>query len=168
VVIALAPLSIFGIFLFGGLALWGGAQLGGGWAALLSLAWPALFLSLGWNFLEYGLAPPGGEPGELEWGWLICAFVFLLMGGVPLIGGIWALREARSGAGRTGVSYGSRRLAATPRGGFELHAVDRRPRDTDTAVADRLERLARLHGAGDLTDAEFEAAKHATLDEAGA
>ena len=22
------------------------------------LAWPALFLSLGWNFLEYGVNPP--------------------------------------------------------------------------------------------------------------
>ena len=31
-------------------------------------------------------------------------------------------------------------------------------------VAERLERLARLHAAGDLTDAEFQAAKHATLD----
>jgi hypothetical protein len=38
--------------------------------------------------------------------------------------------------------------------------------DGDTDVTTRLERLARLHAAGDLTDAEFEAAKRATLDAA--
>jgi Short C-terminal domain len=166
-VIALTPLSIFGLFLFGGLALWGGAQLGAGWAGLISLAWPALFLSLGWNFLEFGLNPPGAEPGELAWGWLICAVVFGVMGGVPLAFGIWGLREAmrgRSDASRS--TYGTRRVAATPLGGFELH-VARRGFQASAAVAERLERLARLRDAGDLTDAEFEAAKRATLDEAG-
>jgi Short C-terminal domain len=167
VVVALTPLSIFGMFLFGGLAVWGGVQLGSGWASLISLAWPALFLSLGWNFLEFGLNPPGAEPGELEWGWLLCAIVFGLMGAVPLAVGIWGIREARGRRpGATDVAFGSRRLASTPRGGFELHAVDRRPRAADV-VADRLERLARLRAAGDLTDVEFEAAKRATLDEAG-
>ena len=165
-VVALTPLSIFGIFLFGGLALWGGVQLGSGWAGLVSLTWPALFLSLGWNFLEFGLNPPGAKPGELEWGWLICAVVFGLMGGAPLLGGIWALREARSGSAASRMTYGTQRLAMTPRGGFELHRADRRPRG-DGAVADRLERLARLRAAGDLTTAEFEAAKRATLAEAG-
>jgi hypothetical protein len=48
------------------------------------LGWSALFLSLGWNFLEFGLNPPG--PGDgVEWGWLVCAFVFALMGGLPLL-----------------------------------------------------------------------------------
>ena len=84
VVIALTPLSVFGLFIFGGLAAWGGASLGGGWIGILGLVWPALFLSLGWNFLEYGLNPPGAEPGELEWGWLLCAVIFGLMGGVEL------------------------------------------------------------------------------------
>jgi Short C-terminal domain len=165
-VIALTPLSIFGIFLFGGLALWGGAQLGGTWAGLVALAWPALFLSLGWNFLEFGLRPPGAEPGELAWGWLICAIVFGLMGGVPLAVGIWGLREARRGGSRDEGAHYTRRMAALPRGGYELHVVEPRPRRPWT-TADRLERLARLHDSGDLTDAEFEAAKRATLDEAG-
>lgn len=40
-------------------------------------AWAALFLSLGWNFLEYGLRPPGGG---LAWGWLVCAVAFFGLG----------------------------------------------------------------------------------------
>lgn len=52
---------------------------------LWTLAWPALFCSLGWNFLEYGVDPPPPETG-LVWGWLVCAVVFFLMGGIPLIG----------------------------------------------------------------------------------
>ena len=49
---------------------------------LMPLAWPGLFLSLGWNFLEFTFAPPGGG---LAWGWLTCGVVFVLMGGLPLL-----------------------------------------------------------------------------------
>jgi hypothetical protein len=49
---------------------------------LMPLAWPGLFLSLGWNFLEFTFTPPGGG---LAWGWLICGVVFVLMGGLPLV-----------------------------------------------------------------------------------
>jgi hypothetical protein len=45
-------------------------------------AWSALFLSLGWNFAEYGVHPPGGGVG---WGWLVCAVVFIAMGAAPLL-----------------------------------------------------------------------------------
>ena len=34
-----------------------------------SLFWPALFLSLGWNFFEFGLSPPDGT--GLAWGFLV-------------------------------------------------------------------------------------------------
>ena len=51
---------------------------------LWTLAWPALFLSLGWNFFEFGLDPPGQEGTSP--GWLVCAALFALMGGVPLVG----------------------------------------------------------------------------------
>ena len=51
-------------------------------ASLMLLAWPGLFLSLGWNFLEFAFAPPGGG---LAWGWLVCGVLFALMGGVPLL-----------------------------------------------------------------------------------
>jgi hypothetical protein len=49
------------------------------WAVL---AWPALFLSLGFNFWEYGLDAPG--PQGMEWGMIICGVIFVLMGAVPL------------------------------------------------------------------------------------
>jgi hypothetical protein len=49
---------------------------------LMPLAWPALFLSLGWNFLEFAFTPPGGG---FAWGWLICGVFFIPMGGLPLI-----------------------------------------------------------------------------------
>ena len=79
--------------LFGGA--WGGLigagifalsarALGGSYTRLLLWAWPALFLSLGWNFLEYGLDPPGGTEGAVA-GWLVCAVLFGLMGGIPLL-----------------------------------------------------------------------------------
>lgn len=48
------------------------------------LGWSALFLSLGWNFLEFGFNPPG-QSGGLAWGWIVCAIVFGLMGGLPLL-----------------------------------------------------------------------------------
>jgi hypothetical protein len=57
---------------------------------LLPLAWPGLFLSLGWNFLEFTFSPPGGG---LAWGWLICGVVFVLMGGLPLLFAFKAVRE---------------------------------------------------------------------------
>jgi hypothetical protein len=77
----LMMLAIPGLFLFGGLMVWRGSPIGQPYQVAVFFAWPALFLSLGWNFLEYGLFPPGGG---LAWGWLICGVVFVAMGGVPL------------------------------------------------------------------------------------
>jgi hypothetical protein len=80
----LIPLSIF--LGLGAAALAGikGAALGGGWGAIVLLAWPALFISLGWNFLEYAFNPPGDE-GGIVWGWLIPGVLFVLMGAFPLL-----------------------------------------------------------------------------------
>ena len=183
-VVLLTPLSIFGIFIFGGLAAWGGANLGGKWIALIALGWPALFLSLGWNFLEFGFNPPGGNDGKLVWSWIFCGIVFVLMGGIPLIIGIRGAVEF-SGSHR---AYAGGRVLVGRKGGLdelrEFHdqlqaaVEERNAQRSDAAraaagaqyraeqeadVAMRLERLARLHAAGDLTDAEFEAAKRATL-----
>jgi hypothetical protein len=76
-----------------GVMVWKGARLGPTWVSLAGLAWPALFLSLGWNFLEYGLWPP--FPGGPEFGFLVTGVIFLLMGGVPL----WVWLSARGVAG---------------------------------------------------------------------
>ncbi|MBA2326041.1 MAG: hypothetical protein H0V95_05280 [Actinobacteria bacterium] len=71
--------SIFGgIFMFG---LYAVSAVGG--PSLWPLAWPALFLSLGWNFFEYGVDPPFGS--GVAPGWLICGVLFALMGGAPLL-----------------------------------------------------------------------------------
>ena len=67
---------------------------------LMPLAWPALFLSLGWNFLEFAFAPPGGG---FAWGWLVCGVMFVLMGGLPLLLAFKSLRakiRSRLQAGR--------------------------------------------------------------------
>ena len=183
-VVLLTPLSIFGLFIFGGLAAWGGANVGGRWIALIALGWPALFLSLGWNFLEFGFSPPGGNDGQLVWSWIFCGVVFVLMGGIPLLVG---LRGAAWAAG-SHRAYAGGRVLIGPKGGLDelrdfqdqLQAAveERNAQRSDAAraaagagyraeqerdVAARLERLARLHDAGDLTDAEFDAAKRATL-----
>jgi hypothetical protein len=163
----LMTLGIFGLFAFGGLAAWGGGRVGGGWVALPLLAWPALFLSLGWNFLQYGFAPPAdvAPDGEWAWGWIIPGVIFVLMGGAPL----WlawttrsVVREQGGGAlarrfgmpGRVRFAAGAS-AGAAPSGG----ALD------DGDLVARLERLAALHRDGSLSDAEFEAAKRAVLGE---
>jgi hypothetical protein len=62
---------------------------------LTLLAWPALFLSLGFNFMDYGITPPPGFEGGVAWAWIACGIIFLLMGGVPLVIGIGAVLQGR-------------------------------------------------------------------------
>lgn len=155
-VLATTPLSIFGAFLAIGLMLWGSVALGGAWMSLVFLAWPALFLSLGWNFLEYGFFPPGGD--GWVWSWLFCGVLFVLMGAVPLAIGIGIAREGSGGSGR---AYASGRVVVRP-------TPPRQPEPgEDGTLVDRLERLASLRRRGDLTNAEYETAKAATLADAG-
>lgn len=52
---------------------------------LTLLAWPALFISLGFNFADYGINPPDGFGEGASVGWIVCAVIFFLMGGVPLV-----------------------------------------------------------------------------------
>jgi hypothetical protein len=171
-------LSIPALFLFGGLMLWKGVRLGGPWAGLVVLAWPALFLSLGWNFLEYGFRPRGG--GGPEFGWLIPGVLFVLMGGVPL----WLWIRARPWRAGREPSPGSRagerpdmdQLARQLRG---LQAVATRqdasavtvgeamdlptgPQPV-TTLASELERLASLHQAGAIDSVEYDQAKAAVI-----
>lgn len=75
------PVGIFGMFVAGIFTFLGVFPDGG--PRPYVFAWSALFLALGWNFLDYGLNPPG-ENGTVV-GWLICGIVFVLMGGVPLL-----------------------------------------------------------------------------------
>ena len=99
-------LGIFGLFLFGGIAMVYGLRLGGIWSAAPLFAWSGLFLALGWNFLDYGLFnPPGDE--TVIWGWLLCGVIFVAMGLAPLLGGValfGAAPVSRGGSGRGGRS----------------------------------------------------------------
>lgn len=53
--------GIFGLFGFGGLTAWKGSLIGGPYGALVLLAWPALFLSLGWNLTGHRSARTNGR-----------------------------------------------------------------------------------------------------------
>jgi hypothetical protein len=171
-VIATTPLSIIGAFGAIGLMLWGGSALGGGWVGLAFLAWPALFISLGWNFVEFGFAPPSGG---WVWSWLICGVLFIAMGVIPLIFVIGALRSA-DGDGRAYVGGrihvrpdGSGRSGGAPGSTITLDASAPSVPDRGPSVADddplavRLARLSDLRRQGHLTEAEFGAARSATL-----
>jgi len=74
------PVGILGMFFAGIFTFLGVFDEGG--PRPYVFAWSALFLALGWNFLDYGFDKPGGGT---EIGWLICGFVFVAMGGVPLL-----------------------------------------------------------------------------------
>ncbi len=75
-------LGIVGGIAATGLAAWKGAALGGAFASVWILGWPALFGSLGWNFLEFGLGlhayPDGSNPGG-DLSLVICGVVFEAM-----------------------------------------------------------------------------------------
>ncbi len=127
---------------------------------LVLWAWPALFGSLGIQFLRAAAAEPQA------YGFLLCGVVFLAMaiGPVALV----ALDDRRAlltsvvGDGRAAPAEptpSGLRVAPTP--GLEVTLV---PAGVDDDLARRLERLARLHRSGDLTDAEYTDARHQVLD----
>lgn len=91
---------------------------------LALLVWPALFLSLGWNFIDFARDPrTGGSPAGV---WLGCGILFWLMGGLPLIawlasrrgrGSLWAAGFQESGR------FGARRRPRPPRNIDEVLAT---------------------------------------------
>jgi hypothetical protein len=122
--------GMFGLFGAAGLLMWFGSQIGKGATAIVALGWPALFLSLGFNFLDYAFHPPDTAATPV-WGWLIPGVLFWLMGGAPLGIAIAAWREAR--AGRTG-----NRLSRQVAGGIPLRraaTADARTSQTASGVA---------------------------------
>ena len=132
---------------------------------LTLLTWSALFLSLGWNFWEYGLNPPDGSDG-LVWGWIICGIVFVIMGGFPLLGLVnrdiakqllWA--DAPSDTPVDPYPQGVRSAD------FPRRAPSPPPPAPEDSLPGALERLAALHSSGALTDAEFAAAKQRILED---
>lgn len=139
--------GIFGIFLFGGLTAWGSTGLGRPYEGLIWLAWPALFLSLAWNFLEAAVTWPGGGIG---WGALITGVFFVALGGGPLL---LALRKPTGGADRSAAAARLATLMA------RKSAAARSAGNDAEATVGGLERLAALHQSGALSEAEYAAAK---------
>lgn len=89
-----ALLTIGGVWLgLIGAGIYAWRSISAGIPSVTWLLWPALFISLGWNFLDYAFNPPFGD-GPV-WGWLIPGVLFWIMGGVPLWFGIsmWRQKE---------------------------------------------------------------------------
>jgi len=151
------------------------------------LAWPALFLSLGWNFLHYAFDPPPPDSGVVV-GWLICGVLFVLMGGVPLLFALWnakltlwgsdgatssnaatvaALTRFTNARARkpttTYVRYGDTTVPTFATTDTEPTDDAGETRGGDGDLVADLERLAALHRDGQLTDDEYTRAKDARL-----
>ncbi len=188
----LIPLSIF--LGLGSAALAGikGVALGGRWGAIVLLAWPVLFISLGWNFLEYAFDPPGDEPG-IVWGWLIPGVLFVLMGAFPLVAllpdrGPRRTRRPTSAAGEVfGTPVHDAAAEGETRYANELKRQRRRllndlvqranrtaasaaaiqpgsvAPDSDEDLVSKLERLSDLYRSGSLTYDEYQRAKSAVI-----
>lgn len=167
------PLAVLG-GVFGGLACLG---LYGMIAAtrqiphLVAFAWPALFLSLGWNFVEFGVRPAGG--GGLVWAWLLCGVLFAAMGAVPLLINAPAAVRRFSEPSPRAVAR-SRTLAERTRapGALRLSDAESTPvastgRLPGAELVEALERLATLHRAGALDEAEYRAAKDLLIGQGG-
>lgn len=166
--------GIFGLFGFGGLVAWKGSIIGGPYGGLVMLAWPALFLSLGWNFLEYALRSPAGE--GIVWGWLIPGVLFVFMGGLPLLavlpigntGRAANVRERMAGAVATRprpspVLDAERAAMATVMSELLDRKESEAGLESSGGLVSKLERLAALRQTGDLTADEYEQAKRALI-----
>ena len=78
----LFPASFIGGFIFIVFNQVNARRIGG--VNLLIWLWPAVFVTLGYNFFDFGFNPPGQESG-VAWAWLICGIMFALMGGIPAL-----------------------------------------------------------------------------------
>jgi Short C-terminal domain len=149
----------------------------------LGLLWPALFLSLGWNFLDYGWNPPGGE--GIVWGWMVCGILFVLMGAAPLLvllsvrrlrGLLWG--DDGPAGWRSEVPTAPSAVPGPPARPVLEWLGQERPSPNGSAhpgvtvdgtapgddVVSRLERLADLRRRGALSETEFETAKRDVLE----
>jgi hypothetical protein len=174
----MTPVSIFvGLAALGWMIAWDHGLSGPKWALL---AWPALFLSLGYNFWDYGLDAPG-EQGAVG-GWIVCGVLFVLMGAVPLLA--LKMREVRrttfwadasgTGEGRIAVRPTARTVVRAVKPTFTARPAPPPPPappftgtggggDVQTEMVGELQRLAAMHRAGELTDEEFAIAKQRVL-----
>jgi len=76
----LMPLSVLLMVVGGILYFFSHLENGPKWGFLF---WSAIFISLGWNFMELAIYPPQG--GDVVMSWIICGVLFIAMGVVPLL-----------------------------------------------------------------------------------
>ncbi len=89
----IVPVSIFGLFIFGGIGIYASSR---GWGINpVIFGWSGLFIALGWNFLRLGFNPPPDLQGA--WAWIMCGIVFWIMGFAPLLLFISAFGHAWAG-----------------------------------------------------------------------
>jgi hypothetical protein len=92
---------------------------------LMLPTWTALFASLGWNFLVYGLHPPVGFEGVVV-PWLVCAVTFFLLSALGVAGLVLASRLPFPIGTALGPAGGVTRFGtvpARPRVGRRLYAA---------------------------------------------
>jgi hypothetical protein len=184
---AVLPLSIFGGLAFLALFAISAGETG---RSLLLFAWSAMFLSLGWNFVDYGLHLTTSGHG-INGGFLFPGVLFIVMGGVPLVWLVPRLWQVMTGRpdpedtpdapghvpafmGMTTVQFtpppsSSPSPAAAFGTGTSVRFAPAAATPATTApstgkdLAGELERLASLHRRRELTDAEYEAAKRQAI-----
>lgn len=181
----LLTLSIFAGLGCAGLMAWKGAVLGAPYDGLIGLAWPALFISLGFNFLQFAFFP-SGETG-IEIGFLIPGILFVIMGAAPLVAFLPGGRRSKATSDTPLLDM----AAATEQRNEHRQIQEQRshllsdmlqeaehrsseqttsePTSLDAENADlvgELERLSALYRAGSLNFDEFQRAKQALIDKA--
>jgi hypothetical protein len=97
--------GMVGLFAATGLIVWFGSRLGRPYPAIVALGWPILFLALGFNFVDYGIHPPEGDPGPAL-GWLAPGVIFWILGAAPLAIGLASASNPRAGRSRSALVDG--------------------------------------------------------------
>jgi len=144
----LIPAAIWGGLIFAGVYIWQCVK--HNVPSFTSLLWPALFLSLGYNFFDYAF-----QGGAVAAGFLVCGVVFGLMGGLPLL---WAIPHLWKVYVRGEIEATKPwHVTAT---GSAVNAVKSLSRlQSKPGMAENLERLDKLHRDGALSDFEYAQAK---------
>jgi hypothetical protein len=146
---------------------------------LLIFAWPALFGSLGVQFLRAAAAESGA------YGFWLCGVVFLVMAAAPVVlvvaaerGAVAPLLLGDGLAEPEGSEDRQLRIARLEEDGSASRFSDLGPvdlggfapgsadpvRENGGDLCEHLDRLSRLHRQGELSDAEFAEAKQQVLD----
>ncbi len=145
----LLPAAIWGGLIFAALYVWQCVK--HHVPSFVSLLWPALFLSLGWNFVDYGINGGAGSAGLL-----IVGVVFGIMGGVPLV---WALPHLWRVYALGKIDDDKPWHVTTTGAAVSSLKALTRSKTPNEDMTDALAKLDDLHKSGGLSDFEYASAK---------